>query len=142
MREIDVSLITSNVKQLFIRASYHLPDDIKNALLLAQQNETTDSAKQVLEILLQNAEIAAENDFPLCQDTGMAFVFAEIGQDVHICGGLFKDAVNAGVQQAYDEGFLRKSVVEDPLRRKNTGNNLPAVIFTDIVAGIIIFKQD
>ena len=135
MRDIDVSLITSNVKQLFIRASYHLPDDIKNALLLAQQNETTDSAKQVLEILLQNAEIAAENDFPLCQDTGMAFVFAEIGQDVHICGGLFKDAVNAGVEQAYDEGFLRKSVVEDPLRRKNTGNNLPAVIFTDIVAG-------
>ena len=135
MREINAFEITSAVKQLFIKANYCLPDDIKNALLHAKQNETSDSAKQVLDILLKNAEIAAQNDFPLCQDTGMAFVFVEIGQDVHICGGLLTDAVNAGVEQAYDEGFLRKSVVEDPLRRKNTGNNLPAVIFTDIVAG-------
>lgn len=135
MREIEASLITSAVKQLFIKASYHLPEDVKNALLKAIQNETTNAAKQVLEILLENAQIAAQNDFPLCQDTGMAFVFVELGQDVHICGGLLEDAVNAGVEQAYDEGFLRKSVVEDPLRRKNTGNNLPAVIFTEIVAG-------
>lgn len=135
MREIEASQITSAVKQLFIKASYHLPEDIKNALLKAIQNETTNAAKQVLEILLENAQIAAQNDFPLCQDTGMAFVFVELGQDVHICGGLLEDAVNAGVEQAYDEGFLRKSVVEDPLRRKNTGNNLPAVIFTEIVAG-------
>lgn len=135
MREIEASSITSAVKQLFIKANYHLPSDVKNALLLAKQNETTDTARQVLDILLKNAEIAAENDFPLCQDTGMAFVFAQIGQDVHICGGLFNDAVNAGVEQAYNESYLRKSVVEDPLRRKNTGNNLPAVIFTEIVAG-------
>lgn len=135
MREIEASQITSAVKQLFIKASYHLPKDVKNALLKAIQNETTNAAKQVLEILLENAQIAAQNDFPLCQDTGMAFVFVELGQDVHICGGLLEDAVNAGVEQAYDEGFLRKSVVEDPLRRKNTGNNLPAVIFTEIVAG-------
>lgn len=135
MREIEASQITSAVKQLFIKASYHLPEDVKNALLKAIQNETTNAAKQVLEILLENAQIAAQNDFPLCQDTGMAFVFVELGQDVHICGGLLEDAVNAGVKQAYDEGFLRKSVVEDPLRRKNTGNNLPAVIFTEIVAG-------
>ncbi|MBO5288635.1 MAG: fumarate hydratase [Spirochaetales bacterium] len=135
MREIEASQITSAVKQLFIKASYHLPEDVKNALLKAIQNETTNAAKQVLEILLKNAQIAAQNDFPLCQDTGMAFVFVELGQDVHICGGLLEDAVNAGVEQAYDEGFLRKSVVEDPLRRKNTGNNLPAVIFTEIVAG-------
>lgn len=135
MREIEASVITSAVKQLFIKANYHLPDDVKNALLRAKQCETTDTARQVLDILLKNAEIAAENDFPLCQDTGMAFVFAELGQDVHICGGLFKDAVNAGVEQAYDESYLRKSVVEDPLRRKNTGNNLPATIFTEIVAG-------
>ena len=135
MREIEASQITSAVKQLFIKASYHLPEDVKNALLKAIQNETTNAAKQVLEILLENAQIAAQNDFPLCQDTGMAFVFVELGQDVHICGGLLEDAVNAGVEQAYDEGFLRKSVVEDPLRRKNTGNNLPAVIFTEIVAG-------
>lgn len=135
MREIEASQITSAVKQLFIKASYHLPEDVKNALLKAIQNETTNAAKQVLEILLENAQIADQNDFPLCQDTGMAFVFVELGQDVHICGGLLEDAVNAGVEQAYDEGFLRKSVVEDPLRRKNTGNNLPAVIFTEIVAG-------
>lgn len=135
MREIEASQITSAVKQLFIKASYHLPEDVKNALLKAIQNETTNAAKQVLEILLENAQIAAQNDFPLCQDTGMAFVFVELGQDVHICGGLLEGAVNAGVEQAYDEGFLRKSVVEDPLRRKNTGNNLPAVIFTEIVAG-------
>ena len=135
MREIEASQITSAVKQLFIKASFHLPEDVKNALLKAIQNETTNAAKQVLEILLENAQIAAQNDFPLCQDTGMAFVFVELGQDVHICGGLLEDAVNAGVEQAYDEGFLRKSVVEDPLRRKNTGNNLPAVIFTEIVAG-------
>lgn len=135
MREIEASQITSAVKQLFIKASYHLPEDVKNALLKAIQNETTNAAKQVLEILLENAQIAAQNDFPLCQDTGMAFVFVELGQDVHICGGLLEDAVNAGVEQAYNEGFLRKSVVEDPLRRKNTGNNLPAVIFTEIVAG-------
>ena len=135
MREIEASQITSAVKQLFIKASYHLPEDVKNALLKAIQNETTNASKQVLEILLENAQIAAQNDFPLCQDTGMAFVFVELGQDVHICGGLLEDAVNAGVEQAYDEGFLRKSVVEDPLRRKNTGNNLPAVIFTEIVAG-------
>lgn len=135
MREIEASQITSAVKQLFIKASYHLPEDVKNALLKAIQNETTNAAKQVLEILLENAQIAAQNDFPLCQDTGMAFVFVELGQDVHICGGLLEDAVNAGVEQAYDEGFLRKSVVEDPLRRKNTGNNLPAVIFTEIVVG-------
>lgn len=135
MRKIEASQITSAVKQLFIKASYHLPEDVKNALLKAIQNETTNAAKQVLEILLENAQIAAQNDFPLCQDTGMAFVFVELGQDVHICGGLLEDAVNAGVEQAYDEGFLRKSVVEDPLRRKNTGNNLPAVIFTEIVAG-------
>lgn len=135
MREIETSQITSAVKQLFIKASYHLPEDVKKALQQAMQNETTNTAKQVLEILLKNAEIASKNDFPLCQDTGMAFVFAEIGQDVHICGGLLEDAVNAGVEQAYDEGFLRKSVVEDPLRRKNTGNNLPAVVFTEIVAG-------
>ncbi|MBR2316651.1 MAG: fumarate hydratase [Spirochaetales bacterium] len=127
--------MTSAVKQLFIKASFHLPEDVKNALLKAIQNETTNAAKQVLEILLENAQIAAQNDFPLCQDTGMAFVFVELGQDVHISGGLLEDAVNAGVEQAYDEGFLRKSVVEDPLRRKNTGNNLPAVIFTEIVAG-------
>lgn len=135
MREIEASLITSAVKQLFIKANHHLPADVKNALLQAKQNETTDAAKQVLDILLKNAEIAAENEFPLCQDTGMAFVFAELGQDVHIYGGLFNDAINAGVEQAYREGYLRKSVVEDPLRRKNTANNLPAVIFTEIVAG-------
>lgn len=135
MREIEASLITSAVKQLFIKANHHLPADVKNALLQAKQNETTDAAKQVLDILLKNAEIAAENEFPLCQDTGMAFVFAELGQDVHIYGGLFNDAINAGVEQAYREGYLRKSVVEDPLRRKNTANNLPAVIFTEIVTG-------
>lgn len=135
MREIEASLITSAVKQLFIKANYHLPDDVKNALLQARQRETADAAKHVLDILLKNAEIAAEKDFPLCQDTGMAFVFAELGQDVHICGGLFNDAVNAGAEQAYNESYLRKSVVGDPLRRKNTGNNLPAVIFTEIVAG-------
>lgn len=135
MREIEASLITSAVKRLFIKANHHLPADVKNALQHAKENETSDTARDVLEILLKNAEIATENEFPLCQDTGMAFVFAQIGQDVHICGGLFNDAVNDGVELAYRDGYLRKSVVEDPLRRKNTGNNLPAVIFTEIVAG-------
>ena len=135
MREIHVSEITKVVKELCIESNYYLSKDVKEALQKAKENETWELAENILDKIILNSNIAKNEDMPICQDTGMACVFMEIGQDVHIIGGLLEDAINEGVRQGYDEGFLRKSVVKDPLDRVNTNDNTPAIIYYDIVQG-------
>ena len=134
MREIDASLITSTVKNLCTQANCHLGEDIKNCLSCAAQNEPWQPAKEILEQIIKNYNIADNENVPICQDTGVACVFIKIGQDVHINGNL-NDAINEGVRQGYTDGFLRKSVVRDPLDRVNTGDNTPAMIYYEIVSG-------
>ncbi len=134
IREIDSKTITQAVKKLFIEANTVLGDDVLCALRDAVRREDAPLGKQVLEKIVENAQIARQEKMPICQDTGLAVLFIEIGQDAHITGDNMKGAVNEGVRQAYQEGFLRKSVC-DPLTRKNTQDNTPAVIHTDIVAG-------
>lgn len=134
MREIQAQQITDAVREMFIDANRILPQDVKAALTRSAETEPFPPAKGILDILCQNADIACSTCMPICQDTGMAVVYAEIGQDVHICGN-FEAAVNEGVRQAYTEGLLRKSVVGDPLRRRNTGDNTPAIIHVRIVEG-------
>ena len=135
MREIHVSEITKVVKELCIESNYYLSKDVKDALQKAKENETWELAENILDKIILNSNIAKNEDMPICQDTGMACVFMEIGQDIHIIGGLLEDAINEGVRQGYDEGFLRKSVVKDPLDRVNTNDNTPAIIYYDIVQG-------
>ncbi|SFU61854.1 fumarate hydratase [Butyrivibrio sp. INlla21] len=135
MREIDVSEITKAVKGMCISANYTLSDDMKKALLSAKDKEESELGKQIFAQLMENLEIAENDDIPICQDTGMAVFFFKIGQDVHFVGGDLSDAINEGVRQGYTEGYLRKSVVGDPLIRKNTGDNTPAVVHYDIVPG-------
>lgn len=135
MREINVSEITKTIKKLCIDANYNLSDDMINQLKKAKEKETFDIAKGVLDKILINANIAATEKMPMCQDTGMTCVFIEIGQDAHIVGGSLEEAINKGVAEGYEEGFLRKSVVKDPIDRVNTKDNTPAVIYYDIVSG-------
>jgi fumarate hydratase subunit alpha len=135
MREIDVSEISSRIRDMCIDANYRLSPDMENALQRAAGVEQSPLGKQVLEKLQDNLKIAREDRIPICQDTGMAVVFMEIGQDVHFCGGDLTEAVNSGVREGYREGFLRKSVVSDPLRRVNTGDNTPAVLHVSIIPG-------
>ncbi len=135
MREIDVSIIESTIKKLFIDANMKLPCDVYNAICSFQKVETNTTAKTVLDTLVENLEAADEISVPICQDTGMAIVFVKVGQDVHFVGGSFNDAINKGVKAAYEEGLLRKSVVSDPLNRVNTKDNTPAIIHTEIVEG-------
>lgn len=135
MREIHVSEITKVVKELCIESNYYLSKDVKDALQKAKENETWELAENILDKIILNSNIAKNEDMPICQDTGMTCVFMEIGQDVHIIGGLLEDAINEGVRQGYDEGFLRRSVVKDPLDRVNTNDNTPAIIYYDIVQG-------
>lgn len=135
MREISVNEITLAIKQLCISANCNLNNDICCAINKAQSEETSETAKSVLSILKENADIAKDKQVPICQDTGMVIVFAKVGQDIHITGGNITDAINEGVRQGYTEGYLRKSVVGDPIERKNTGDNTPAVIYYDIVDG-------
>ena len=135
MREIDVKLIENKIAELCIEANHYLGEDVKSCISKMLDSESWPVAKDVLCRIEENIEIAEEGVFPLCQDTGMACVFLEIGQDVHLTGGLLEDAVNEGVRRGYSEGYLRKSIVADPLRRVNTGDNTPAYIHTDIVAG-------
>lgn len=132
---IHVDRITQTVSELCIRANKVLPRDIERKINAAGKNETCDLARSVLSDLERNIEAAREYDLPICQDTGMAVVFLEIGQDVHFTGGLLYDAVNEGVRQGYEKGLLRKSVVGDPLRRVNTDDNTPAVIHTVVTGG-------
>lgn len=136
MKTIDAKVITEAVRGLFMSANVTLPRDARQLIEDAFARESDPRAKGVFSIMLDNLDAAEEGNLPICQDTGMAVVFAEVGQDVHITGGLFEDAVNDGVRQAYADGYLRKSVVADPLfGRKNTGDNTPAVIHTRLVAG-------
>lgn len=135
MREINVKDIEESVRNLCIEANYYVGDDIKQALQNAKEKEPYKIAEDVLDKIILNDEIAAKEQMPMCQDTGMACVFLEIGQDVHISGGLLEDAINEGVRRGYQDGFLRKSVVKDPIDRVNTKDNTPAVIYYDIVAG-------
>ena len=135
MREIDSKTITETLSEMCIEANHYLTPDMEKALDNAEKSEISPLGKQVLGQLKENLRIAGSDTIPICQDTGMAVVFAEIGQDVHITGGTLTDAINEGVRKGYTEGFLRKSVVGDPLERVNTGDNTPAVIHYDIVPG-------
>ena len=136
MREIDSALITRAIKEAFIEANLNLPESLANCIKDSAKAEKLPLAKNVLAKLAENITLAKEINVPICQDTGMAVVFAYIGQDAHIAGGLFKDAVNQGVREAYTDGDLRFSIVEDPLRRTtNTNDNTPAVIHVEITEG-------
>ena len=135
MKEINVSKITEVVKNMCIDANYYLTHDVKAKIESAYKQENWPMAKEILEKILTNIDIAKKEEMPICQDTGMACVFVEVGQDVHIIGGNLKDAINEGIRQGYNEGFLRKSVVKDPLDRINTMDNTPAIIYYDIVEG-------
>ena len=135
MREISVSAVTEVVARLCIDANTHLPRDVRQALENFRNREDWPVARNVLDKIVENYQIAAEESVPVCQDTGMACVFLEIGQDVHLVGGDLTAAVDEGVRRGYEAGFLRKSVVSDPVRRGNTGDNTPAMLYTDIVPG-------
>lgn len=135
MKEIKVSQITEAIRKLCIDANYYLGSDIKNKLIKSHEEENWDIAKGILNKILVNADIAKNEDMPMCQDTGVACVFIEIGQDVQVVGGSLEDAINEGVRQGYKDGYLRKSVVKDPLDRVNTKDNTPAMIYYDIVPG-------
>lgn len=136
MREIDVKEITKTVSQLFQEACYYLPEDVLNALKQARQTEESPIGCNVLDKIIENVDISAKEQIPICGDTGVAVVFLEIGQDIHIVGGDIYCAINEGVRQGYAEGYLRKSMVSQPFSaRTNTGDNTPAVIHTTIVPG-------
>lgn len=135
IRSIDVKLLTENIKEMCIQANHYLAPDMDKAMKNAHEKETKPLAKQILAQLLENLDIAGEDMIPICQDTGMAVVFLKVGQDVHFEGGNVEDAVNEGVRQGYTEGYLRKSVVGDPLLRVNTKDNTPAIIHYEIVPG-------
>lgn len=135
MKTINVSEITQNIKEMCIEANHFLAPDMAQALETATDNEKSPLGTQILNQLRQNLKIAGEDMIPICQDTGMAVIFMEIGQDVHFEGGSLEDAVNEGVRQGYTEGYLRKSVVKDPLIRENTKDNTPAIIHYEITTG-------
>ncbi len=134
MREIDAGQITQVVSRLCIQANRQLPQDMKNRIEACRSREDWAPAREILDRIVENYQIAGDNDRPICQDTGMACVFLKIGQDVHISGDL-RAAVDEGVRQGYAQGFLRKSVVRDPLDRVNTGDNTPAMLYIDLVPG-------
>ncbi len=135
MREVNVSIITGNIKEMCIEANHFLTDDMKNVFENAVKKEESALGKQVLGQLEENLKIAGEDMIPICQDTGMAVVFINVGQDVHLTGGDITDAINEGVRRGYVDGYLRKSVVKDPIYRENTKDNTPAVIHFNIVPG-------
>ena len=135
IREINVDKLTENIKEMCIEANHFLSTDMRESLKIATARETSKLGKQVLDQLQENLKIAGEEMIPICQDTGMAVIFLEVGQEVHFIGGEVENAVNEGVRQGYNEGFLRKSVVSDPLIRENTNDNTPAIIHYKVVSG-------
>ena len=135
MREIQASVITDTIERLCIEANQVLSDDIKKSIQACRASEDGQIACGILDNIIENYQIAENEQVPICQDTGMACVFLEIGQDVHIAGGDLTEAVNEGVRRGYTNGYLRKSVVKDPVRRGNTGDNTPAMLYTEIVPG-------
>ena len=135
MRELNVSVITDNIKEMCIEANHFLSQDMKMCLNKACETEKNELGKKVLSSLEENLKIAEEDMIPICQDTGMAVIFIKIGQDVHLTGGKLEDAINEGVRRGYVDRYLRKSVVKDPLIRENTKDNTPAIIHYEIVDG-------
>lgn len=135
IREIDVQELTDTIKEMCIQANHYLSPDMDLAMKQAAETEESELGKKILDQLQENLQIADKEMIPICQDTGMAVLFVEIGQDVHFTGGDFTEAVNEGVRRGYVDGFLRKSVVKDPLIRENTKDNTPAVIHTSIIPG-------
>jgi len=136
MREVTTTQITNKIKELFLEANYHIGSDVLDALNNALEEEKSPVGKDVLNMIIKNNQLASSEELAICQDTGLAVLFVELGQEVRITGGNFTAAVNAGVENAYQNGFLRKSVVDDPVfDRKNTKNNTPAFIYTDIIPG-------
>jgi len=135
MKEIHIDKIKEAVKKLCMEANFFLPADVKESISKAKEKETWPMAKDILDKIMENIDISKEEMVPMCQDTGMACVFLEVGQEVHITGGSVEEAVNEGVRMGYSEGYLRKSVVKDPIKRVNTGDNTPAVIYYNIVTG-------
>ena len=135
IREINVDKLTENIKEMCIEANHFLSTDMTESLKTATARETSKLGKQVLDQLQENLKIAGEEMIPICQDTGMAVIFLEVGQEVHFIGGEVENAINEGVRQGYNEGFLRKSVVSDPLIRENTNDNTPAIIHYKVVSG-------
>ena len=135
MREGSTEEITKNIKEMCIEANYTLSDDVKNKIINSAAVEESEIGKKILNQLEENMNIADSDNIPICQDTGMAVIFIKIGQDVHITGGNLEDAINQGVREGYIEGYLRKSVVKDPIIRENTKDNTPAVIHYEIIPG-------
>jgi fumarate hydratase subunit alpha len=136
MREIDCQRITEAVRRLFIEACYELPDDVLSAIRKALESEVSPVGREILQQIVDNAEVARCGEFPLCQDTGVALVFLELGQDAHVVGGQLNQCIKAGVRQAYIDGYLRKSIVDRPYsQRRNTQDNTPPIIHTRIVPG-------
>lgn len=135
MKTLDVSEVTRAIKEMCIEANHFLTKDMEEVIRRAASTEESALGRQIIEQLLQNMTIAGEDMIPICQDTGMAVIFVEIGQDVHFEGGLLEEAIHEGVRQGYEEGFLRKSVVKDPIIRDNTNDNTPAVIHYSMTAG-------
>ena len=135
MRQIHIDEIIEKVRALSVDINTNLGEDVAGALKRSQEVEESPAGKQTLAYLLENIKIAREESIPICQDTGLAIIFVEMGQDVHIIGGNLRDAINEGVRQRYCDGYLRKSVLDDPILRRNTGDNAPAVIHIDIVPG-------
>lgn len=135
MRVVNAEEITKNIKEMCIEANLILSNDVKNAIHQAAETESSQLGKQIISTLVENMEIAEQDQIPICQDTGMTVVFVKIGQDVHIEGEYLEDAINEGIRQGYNEGYLRKSVVKDPIDRVNTKDNTPGVIHYEIVKG-------
>lgn len=135
MREINVSEVTALVRRLCMEANYRLPEDVAQSFETGRAAEQSPLGRTIFDEMIRNCKLACEQDVPICQDTGSAVIFAEVGQDVHLIGGAFEDAVNEGVRQGYVDGYLRKSIVSDPLRRVNTDDNTPAMLHTRIVPG-------
>ena len=136
MREIQANQIKDKIKELFLKANFYIGPELMQRLKNALKEETSPIGRQVLQMIIENNQIASSEELAICQDTGLAVVFAEIGQEVHVVEGDYKEAINEGVKEAYQKGYLRKSVVDDPVfDRKNTYTNTPATIYTDIVPG-------
>lgn len=135
MRKIDLLTVANAVEKLFIDANYLLPEDVKSEIEKSIDLETTPLAKNILEVMKENYEKSSKMSYPLCQDTGMAIVFLEIGQDIEFYNGFIYESIASGVEKAYKNGYLRKSVVLDPLKRTNSGNNLPPIIHTEFTRG-------
>ena len=136
MREVKSSQITDKIKELFLKANFYINPDLIQRLEQALEEENSPIGEYVLKMIIENNKIASREEVPICQDTGLAVVFVEVGQEVHLVDGDFTEAINQGVKEAYQEGYLRKSVVDDPVfERKNTKTNTPAIIYTDIVPG-------